>query len=88
MNIDSLRFPDQGMHGAVLSLLEFFEIVYKLRTDRGHVPSSLLVNDEQMFFVPSLLLEYTGEPHPSIQYWQQIDPRYLLNCFNLEYILI
>ena len=66
------------MHRTALSLLEFFEIVYKVRVDRGHALIAPLMNDEQMFFVPSLLLQYTGETHPAIQYWQQIEPRYAL----------
>jgi hypothetical protein len=69
-------------HAAVLSLLEYFEIIYKMRTS-GTVPrvKEDELNDEHMFFVPSLLARF-GESdlaHPSIQYWQQIDPKYVEN---------
>jgi len=84
LKIDQTRFPSKDMHGAVLSLLEFFEIVYKLRMYR-EFSISRDVSDEQMFFVPSLLLSYNGEAHPSTQFWHQIEARYMITLHLLCY---
>ena len=64
------------MHGAILSLLEFFEIVYKMKMNSVCTASPSDVDDEQMFFVPSLLSVFNGVAHISVQYWQQIEARY------------
>lgn len=34
------------------------------------------INDNQMFFVPTLLSQYDGKPHPAIQYWQNMELKY------------
>lgn len=67
------------MHGTILGLLEFFEIIYKMRMNKGvySVTGQDVLSDEQMFFVPSLLSPFVSGAHPSVQYWQQIDPKYV-----------
>ncbi len=71
------RFCNPEVHPAVISLLEFFEIIYKIRGIGEYFvrTSNAMMNDEQMFFVPSLLSPFDNSiPHPSLQYWQSINP--------------
>jgi hypothetical protein len=74
------RFPTFDAHKTILSLLEFFEIVFKLRFD-GRITqgTSTDISDEQAFFVPSLLSPCPpNRVHPSFQYWDQLKHKYML----------
>lgn len=72
---DLLRFPQEQMHSAILALLEHFEIVYRMRTSKR---TNINLNNEQMFFVPSLLSAAdSSEAHPSVQFWKQFDAKYV-----------
>lgn len=67
------------MHEMLVSLLEFFEIIYKMRMDLGVVSFlGTRLHEEQMFFVPSLLWAFSGGMHPSLQHWKLIKPMYVL----------
>ena len=67
-------------HQLVVSLLEHFEIMYRMRMrGSGPITEESELNDEQIFFVPSLLLclSPTEVDHPSFRYWRQIEPKYM-----------
>lgn len=69
-------FPGAEVHNTIISLLEYFEIIYKVRMGLAP-PVGSEMSEEQMFFVPSLLAPYANETtHPSMVYWNQIDPKY------------
>ena len=36
------------------------------------------INDEQMFFVPSLLSPFTGKDHPALCHWQSMRGKYVM----------
>jgi hypothetical protein len=78
------RFPNDSMHQLILLLLMHFEIIYKMRVDRSVSITSneVVLHDEQMFFVPSLLLSLHEDSHPAIQYWQHVEPRYVSLFFG------
>ena len=67
----------------MLSLLEHFEIIYKMRIG-GITSRSNSLDEEQMFFVPSLLSPLPeGQAHPSINYWRRIIPEYVRSAMKL-----
>ncbi len=66
-----VSFPDPEVHSTVISLLEFFEIVYKIRGAKtAFLLNNKAMHNEQMFFVPGLLLPFEADNDPSLQYWQ------------------
>lgn len=67
---DVLRFPEH-MHSIIITLLERFEIVYKMKPSKGIARTKL--HDEQMFFVPSLLSAVGTDQHHAIQCWKQFE---------------
>eukprot|EP00026_Physarum_polycephalum_P000182 Phypoly_transcript_00182.p1 GENE.Phypoly_transcript_00182~~Phypoly_transcript_00182.p1 ORF type:complete len:2033 (+),score=208.26 Phypoly_transcript_00182:30-6101(+) len=70
-----LKFPDSA-HSIAVSMLEFFEIIYKMKTPQGvkALQQNAELIDEQMFFVPSLLSPFLPErDHPALQYWNSLD---------------
>jgi hypothetical protein len=80
-NLYFFRFPIRESHNVILSLLEHFEIVYKIRIGKNLEPREESdVDREQMFFVPSLLspCQHSTVGHPSIEYWNQIESTYVL----------
>lgn len=68
---------DVGVHETVLHLLEYFEIIYPMRTGNKYGNSDK-ISREQMFFIPSLLSLFSAKAtHPSLTYWQQADEKYV-----------
>lgn len=59
-------------------MLEFFEVIYQLRLGDIVKSNNREVNDERMFFVPSLLSGFNhndSSGHPAVQYWQRIEAK-------------
>ncbi len=73
-----IRFPNPEIHPTVVSLLEFFEIIYKLRSiGESKEPKSM--SNEQMFFIPSLLSHFDSNTvHPSLEYYTSIESKFVL----------
>ena len=70
------RFPNEEVHGDIVSQLEYFEIIYKLTVGTKVTSSGL--NLGQMFFTPSLLSPFVSqESHPAIVHWNNLEPRYI-----------
>jgi hypothetical protein len=71
------------MHETILALLEFFEIIYKMRMTSESKTKDAELIEERMFFVPSMLASITttaleeDTSHISIKYWRQITPKYV-----------
>lgn len=68
-----------------MSTLEFFEIVYRMKSARGVTlrDTTADINDEQMFFVPSLLKPLVeGEIHPALSHYHKIVPRSVFIVFH------
>lgn len=65
------------MHSTVLAMLEFFEVIYKMKViHAGSLENSEPGNNNHMYFVPSLLSSLVeGDQHPALQYWSQIQPK-------------
>jgi hypothetical protein len=63
------------MHGTVISMLEYFEIVFRIRGMTSILGGEYTT--AQMYFVPSLLDTFDPQSsHPALQYWQGINARY------------
>lgn len=71
----SYRFSDPKMHEIALCLLEYFEVIYRMRTGSEQIDYSTM-NEEQIFFIPSLL-STCETSHPSLDYWNRIEPKYV-----------
>lgn len=62
------------MHETIVSLLEFFEVIYKMKIGTEMINGKR--NEEQMFFVPSLLSPFLLGNHPALQFWNLVEPMY------------
>lgn len=71
------RFPDFSVHETAISLLEYFEIIYRMRMGAEQT-STDTKNEEQMFYVPSLLSPISADTiHPALTHWNRIEPKYV-----------
>lgn len=69
------------MHDTIISLLESFEIIYRMRTGNDER------NDDQMFFVPSLLTPLSPQTtNPAIDHWTRMDAKYVE--FHLSIVIL
>lgn len=60
-------------------MLEFFEIIYRMKARQKRNIQNLHIIKEQMFFIPSLLSRYLpGEDHPVWKFWHLYKCRYTL----------
>lgn len=73
------RFANVEVHFMLTSMLEFFEIVYRMKGRHRRFLENVNIIHEQMFYVPSLLSPYViGEEHPAWNFWQLSEFRYIL----------
>lgn len=87
ISLTSHRVPQTEMHSIAIEMLEFFEIVYRMKGQQ--LANSGQVRVEQMFFVPSLLSPYEqGVGHPSLTYWYSMESRYVPNSAFIFSLLL